>query len=151
MSINYIINAYWQSTLGNVCFINLCIMRIFVLSKLVRLLFTYIYTGLRLGTILSPQPFSIYVDDLYYALSSSNAAYFIDNVCIKHLIYANDICMFAPTLSSLHKLLIICDNYDQANSISFNSSKFEYVVFTPENGIFLYLKLSQLNAFEALF
>ena len=45
--------------------------------------------------------FCIYVDDLSYAWSFSNAGCYINNVCIHHLIYADDICMFAPTHSNL--------------------------------------------------
>ena len=69
-------------------------------------LYFNVSNGLSQGSILSPKLFPIYVDDLSYALSSSNAGCFMDNVCINHLKYADDICIFAPTSSSLLNYLI---------------------------------------------
>ena len=73
----------------------------------------------RLGAVLSPKLFSVYIDDLSNALLSEKIGCYIDNSCINHLIYADDMCLFAPTSFCLQKLLDVCNVFSKF--ISFNS------------------------------
>ena len=41
--------------------------------------------------------FSLYVDDLSQQLSKSKVGCVIDSQCMKHFIYVNAICVFAPS------------------------------------------------------
>ena len=48
-----------------------------------------ISNGVRQGGILSPNLFSVYMDDLYKLLINSGIGCFIDNVCFNHAYYAD--------------------------------------------------------------
>ena len=45
--------------------------------------------------------------------------------------YADDICLLAPSALGLQKLLEMCYDFSQDNDIIFNSLKSVYVVFRP--------------------
>ena len=47
------------------------------------------------GGVLSPKPFSVYMDDLSKLLINSDSGYFIDNVCFNHVFHVNDLCLVA--------------------------------------------------------
>ena len=51
--------------------------------------------------------------------------------CINHVMYADDICLLAPSALWL-KLIEMCYNFCQVNAIIFNSLKSGYVVFRPK-------------------
>ena len=53
--------------------------------------------GVRQGGVLSPKLFAIYVDDLSYELNLCKSGYYIDDHCMNHLLYAEDICLMAPS------------------------------------------------------
>ena len=57
----------------------------------------------RQGEILSPKLFAIYVDDLSLELTLSKSGCYIDDQCIKHVMYADDICLIAPSAIGLQK------------------------------------------------
>ena len=46
--------------------------------------------------------------------------------------YADDICLLAPSTLGLQKLLEMCYDFSQDNDITFNSLKSVYVVFRPK-------------------
>ena len=50
-----------------------------------------ISNGVRQGGILSPPLFAVYMDDLYSLLSTSRIGGHIDDVCINHVFYADDL------------------------------------------------------------
>ena len=56
-----------------------------------------ISSGVRQGGILSPKLFSVYVDDLSDKLIKCKIGYHIDNLCINHVMYADDICLMTPS------------------------------------------------------
>ena len=53
--------------------------------------------GVRQGGILSPRLFAVYVDDLSKQLSDARSGCFIGHQCINHVMYADDICLLAPS------------------------------------------------------
>ena len=59
----------------------------------------------RQGGILSPKLFSVYVDDLSDKLVESKVGCSIDNLCMNHVMYADDICLMAPSPAALQELI----------------------------------------------
>ena len=55
----------------------------------------------------------------------------IDNVCVNHVMYADDICLMAPSPAALQKLINICYDVGLRNNLTFNSSKSFCMVFKP--------------------
>ena len=60
--------------------------------------------GVRQGGILSPRLFAVYVDDLSKHLHDARSGCFIGHQCINHVMYADDICLLAPSALGLQKL-----------------------------------------------
>ena len=79
--------------------------------------------NIRQGGILSPKLYSVYVDDLSEYLVKSQIGCHIDNVCVNHVMYADDICLMAPSPAALQKLINICYDFSIQNNLSFNSTK----------------------------
>jgi hypothetical protein len=90
-----------------------------------------VINGVRQGSILSPRLFAVYVDDLSTLLRNSSRGCFIDDACLNHFFYADDLCLLAPSPSSLQKLMNICANFGVNSDIVFNPTKSFYVVFKP--------------------
>ena len=47
----------------------------------------------------------------------------VGNVIIKHLMYADDLVILAPSIAGLSKLLMICESFGESNDIIFNQKK----------------------------
>ena len=94
--------------------------------------FFTVSNGVRQGGILSPRLFVVYVDDISKQLSGALSGCFIGHQCINHVMYADDICLLAPSALGLQKLLEMCYGFSQDNDIIFNSLKSVYVVFRPK-------------------
>ena len=52
-------------------------------------------------------------------------------MCINHILYADDICLLAPSASAMQSLLDICYKYGIDNDILFNPIKSVCTVFKP--------------------
>ena len=59
--------------------------------------------GIRQGWVLSPKLFAIYVDDLPHELTLCKSGCYIDDQCMNHVLYADDICLMAPSAIDLQK------------------------------------------------
>ena len=65
--------------------------------------FFKICNGVRQGGILSPKLFAVYIDDLSVVLNALNVGCYIDFRCFSHFIYADDMCLLAPSaLGAIH-------------------------------------------------
>ena len=53
----------------------------------------------------------------------------VDNVCVNHVMYADDICLMTSSPAALQKLINICYDFSVQNKLSFNSSKLFCMVF----------------------
>ena len=89
--------------------------------------------GVRQGGILSPKLFSVYVDDLFDKLVESKVRCSIDNLCLNHVMYADDICLMASSPTALQELINICYDFSIRNDLSFNSFKSYFMVFKPKS------------------
>ena len=63
--------------------------------------FFYVFNGVRQGGILSPKLHSVYVDALSNYLVKSQIGCQVVNACFNHVIYADDICLMAPSPAAL--------------------------------------------------
>ena len=93
--------------------------------------FFTVTNGVRQGGILSPFLFTLYVDDLSHQLNNSKVGCHINNVCITHLFYADDLCLMAPSPVGLQLLIDICAKYGFENDLLFNRSKSVCMVVKP--------------------
>ena len=91
-----------------------------------------ITNGVRQGGILSPTLFSIYMDDLSFILSESGIGCHIDDLCINHVFYADDLCLMAPCAIALQELIGLCYEYSVDIDLNFNATKSYCVAFTPK-------------------
>ncbi len=91
--------------------------------------FFCVTNGVRQGGILSPYLFVVYVDGLSDLLNVSGIGCYVNNTCINHIFYADDLCVMAPSPSGLQLLLNICANYGIENDIIYNCKKSMCVVF----------------------
>ena len=82
--------------------------------------------------MLSSFLFTLYIDELSYQLSyqlnNSNVGCHINNACLSHLFYADDLCLMAPSPMGLQHLINICANYGFENDLLLNRSKSMYMV-----------------------
>ena len=60
-------------------------------------IFFRISNGVRQGGILSPKLFALYMNNLSRLLVMSNVGCYFDGQCMNNLMYADDICILAPT------------------------------------------------------
>ena len=79
-----------------------------------------ISNGVRQGGMLSPSLFVVYMDDLCSLLNTSRIKCHIDDVCINHVFYADDICLMAPCAIALQELINICYQYSNKFDLNFN-------------------------------
>ena len=85
--------------------------------------------GVRQGGVLSPDLYNIYVDDLMIKLQKSGAGCYICNIFAAALFYADDICILAPSLKGLQRLLDICSLFCQDWDICLNPKKTKNMYF----------------------
>ena len=91
-----------------------------------------ICNGVRRGGILSPRLLALYVNQLTDRLLSCNVGCYINDMGINHVMYADDICLLAPSASSMQSLLDVCYDYGSDNDILFNPIKSVYTIFKPK-------------------
>ena len=82
---------------------------------------------------MSPVLFCVYIDNLLLLLSKAGVGCYIGPIFAGALAYADDIVLIAPTATALRKLLIICDEYANDYSISFNAAKTKCLVAVPSS------------------
>ena len=88
-----------------------------------------IINGVRQGSVLSPQLFAIYMDDLSVCLTQCKAGCHLNETITNHGMYAGDICLMAPSAIALQKMLNLCYEFSQSNDIIFNPIKSQCMVF----------------------
>ena len=85
-------------------------------------------TVTKLGGILSPDFFAMYMHDLIQQLKDSGFGTYVINVCISCIFFADDIVLLSPSRHGLQKLLNICVAYCAKFCLDFNVSKSKVMV-----------------------
>ena len=91
-----------------------------------------ICNGVRQEGILSPRLFALYVNQLTNRLIACKAGCYFNDMCINHVLYADDICLLAPSASAMQSLLDVCYEYGTDNDILFNPINSVCTVFKPK-------------------
>ena len=73
--------------------------------------------GVRQGGVLSPKLFAVYIDDLSQDLAMCKSGCYINEQCMNHVMYADDICLLAPSAIGLQRLLDVCFDFSISNDI----------------------------------
>ena len=91
-----------------------------------------ISNGVRQGRIMSPKLFSVYVDDLSGKLIKRKIGCHIDNLCMNHVMYADNICL-SPASTCIQELIDICYDFSIQNNLSFNSTNLYGMMLWPKS------------------
>jgi len=83
----------------------------------------HVPNGVRQGGVLSPYLFAAYLDDLSNELNNIKAGCYIGEVLVNHLMFADDICVFCPSVRWLQRILDVCQVYAESHGIIFNCNK----------------------------
>ena len=79
--------------------------------------------GVKQGGILSPLLFNVYMDDLSLQLHRQPIGCSVGGTVVNHMLYADDIVLFAPSAKGLQKLLDLSHTYGCNHDIEFNPLK----------------------------
>ena len=101
--------------------------------------------GIKQGGINSPDLFACYVDGLIQILRESNVGCRMYKLFLAIIMFADDICLLAPTRSALEKLICICSSYCAKYGLAFNPKKSKVLVFSKSKVDFSQLKPVSLN------
>ena len=85
--------------------------------------------GVRQGGVLSPNLYNIYVDELIDLLKASGVGCYIAEVFAASLFYADDMCILAPSLKGLQRLLSLCSAFCVDWDICLNAKKSKIMFF----------------------
>ena len=110
--------VYWYSNMECVCKWNDAISTSFKIP-----------TGVKQGGILSPHLFIIYVDDLLKRLRSRGVGCHVLNTFLGAILFADDLCLMAPTRRAMQIMLNICQKFCEEFGLQFNSKKSKMLVF----------------------
>ena len=88
-----------------------------------------IINGVRQGGVLLPQLFAIYMNDLSVCLTQCKAGCHLNETVTNHVMYADDICLMAPSAIALQKMLNLCYEFSLSNDIIFNPIKSQYKIY----------------------
>ena len=79
--------------------------------------------GVKQGGILSPLLFNVYMDNLSLQLHRQSIGCSVGSTVVNHMLYADDVVLFAPSAKGLQKLLDFSHTYGCNHDIEFNHSK----------------------------
>ena len=85
--------------------------------------------GIKQGGINSPDFFSCYIDPLIKSLRELGVGCHIGGLFLAVLLFADDICLMAPTRTALQKMIDTCSSYCFENGLSFNPLKSKVMIF----------------------
>jgi len=93
----------------------------------------HVSNGVRQWGVLSPYLFAVYLDDLSKELNNIKAGCFFGEVLLNHLMFADDICVFCPSVRWLQRMLDVCQAYAKSHGIIFNWNKTVCMTFRAKS------------------
>ena len=85
--------------------------------------------GVRQGGVLSPDFYSIYVDDLIKELKQLGIGCYYISIFAAALFYVDDMAILAPSIKGLKRLLAVCNEYCIEWDVCLNAKKSKIVPF----------------------
>jgi len=67
--------------------------------------------------------FTIYLEDFIIEINYIKSGCYIADALLNHWMFADDICVFCPSVHGLQSMLDVCQAYTESYVIIFNSSK----------------------------
>ena len=92
-----------------------------------------ISNGVKQGGVISPLLFSIYIDNLFLELRTSGLGCHVGLPYAGAFGYADDLALIAPSIYSLEKIIITCENDARTHRITFSPSKSKLMRFNSES------------------
>jgi len=92
--------------------------------------------GVRQGGVLGPYFFAVYLDDLSNELNNIKAikaGCYIGEVLSNHLMFADDICVFCPSVCWLQRILDVCQANAELHGIICNCNKTVCMTFKAKS------------------
>ena len=94
-----------------------------------------VISGVRQGGVLSARFWAVYMDELVLQLRNTGLGCYIVNVFVACILYADDVCLLAPTKKALQRLLDICGSYARMWCIQYNEKKTKVMCFGKSDGL----------------
>ena len=88
--------------------------------------------GIKQGGINSPDFFGCYFDGLLKIIREMKIGCHMYGILLSIILFADDICLLAPTRSALAKLVSTCTDYCTKYGLTFNSKKSKIMVFSKK-------------------
>lgn len=79
--------------------------------------------GIRQGGVLSPYMFAIYIDDIVHKVETAGTGCYLGLICFSIFLYADDMLLLAPSISSLQKLFTVCETELRELDLCINAKK----------------------------
>jgi len=98
--------------------------------------------GIRQGGVLSPHLFAIYIDSLVDKVKASRCGCHERFYCTSIILYADDILLIAPSVTSLQSLLTVCEKELQYLDMSVSVKKSICMRIAPRHPVVNRLSLS---------
>ena len=83
----------------------------------------HVKNGVRQGAVLSPFLFNIYIEELIEDLKRDGSGCWIGTHFYGVLVYADDILLLSPSLTSLQSMINTCEAFGEKNGLAFNPKK----------------------------
>ena len=116
---------YWYSNMFSVCKWNGALSYSFS-----------VVSGVRQGGVLSAKFWALYMDDLVMILRSTGKGCHIMDTFIACILYADDVCLLAPSRSAIQLLLDLCNEYAESLCIKYNERKSKLMYFGRDHNSF---------------